>query len=135
VLFRAAPASGQGKTTLINALARHHSNQERRVRVVRTGPDFLAPMIFGRAAGTPVDCLELWMVGETDSRRKLYEAAGAADPILIEGAMEFFDSTPSGADLAQTFGALALGLARYRPRLPFAGVVANRVAGARHAPS
>jgi cobyrinic acid a,c-diamide synthase len=149
-LFLAAPASGQGKTTLVAALARHHSNQGRQVRVFKTGPDFLDPMVLGRAAGTPVESLDLWMVGQTDSRRKLYEAAGAADPILIEGAMGLFDGTPSGADLAQTFGvpaaapidargmgqtfgALALGLARDRPRLPFAGVVANRVADARHA--
>lgn len=149
-LFLAAPASGQGKTTLVAALARHHSNQGRRVQVFKTGPDFLDPMILGRAAGTPVESLDLWMVGETDSRRKLYAAAGTADLILIEGAMGLFDGNPSGADLAQTFGApvavlidaggmgqtfgaLALGLARYRSELPFAGVIANRVASARHA--
>ena len=33
-----------------------------------------------------------------------------------------------GTAMAQTFGALALGLARYQPDLPFAGVLANRVA-------
>jgi cobyrinic acid a,c-diamide synthase len=149
-LFIAGPASGQGKTTLVAALARHHRNQGRRVRVFKTGPDFLDPMVLSRAAGTPVESLDLWMVGEDDCRRKLYEAAGDADLILIEGAMGLFDGTPSGADLAETFGvpvavlidacgmgktfgALALGLARYRPALPFAGVIANRVASARHA--
>jgi cobyrinic acid a,c-diamide synthase len=35
--------------------------------------------------------------------------------------------------MAQTFGALALGLARYQPDLPFAGVLANRVGTLRHA--
>jgi cobyrinic acid a,c-diamide synthase len=35
--------------------------------------------------------------------------------------------------MAQTFGALALGLARYQPDLPFAGVLANRVGTVRHA--
>ena len=149
-LFLAAPASGQGKTTLVAALARHHRNQGRRVRVFKTGPDFLDPMILSCAAGSPVESLDLWMVGETESRRKLHDAAGAADLILIEGAMGLFDGTPSGADLAetfgvpvaalidaagmgQTFGALALGLAGYRPGLRFAGVIANRVAGTRHA--
>jgi cobyrinic acid a,c-diamide synthase len=38
-----------------------------------------------------------------------------------------------GTAMAQTFGALALGLARYQPDLPFAGVLANRVGTLRHA--
>jgi cobyrinic acid a,c-diamide synthase len=35
--------------------------------------------------------------------------------------------------MAQTFGAIAHGLASYRPNLPFAGVLANQVAGPGHA--
>ena len=51
-LFISAPASGQGKTTFTAALARYHRNQGRNVRVFKTGPDFLDPMILeqiGRA--------------------------------------------------------------------------------------
>ncbi|WPO98957.1 cobyrinate a,c-diamide synthase [Pseudomonas sp. HR96] len=146
----AAPASGQGKTTVTAALARLHRNQGRRVRVFKCGPDFLDPMIHERASGAPVYQLDLWMVGAEESRRLLWEAAGEADLILIEGVMGLFDGTPSSADLArhfgvpvlavidgtamaQTFGALALGLARYQPDLPFAGVLANRVGTLRHA--
>jgi cobyrinic acid a,c-diamide synthase len=146
----AAPASGQGKTTVTAALARLHRNQGRKVRVFKCGPDFLDPMILERASGAPVYQLDLWMVGADESRRLLWEAAGEADLILIEGVMGLFDGTPSSADLArrfgvpvlgvidgkamaQTFGALALGLARYQPDLPFAGVLANRVGTVRHA--
>ena len=146
----AAPASGQGKTTVTAALARLHRNQGRKVRVFKCGPDFLDPMILERASGAPVYQLDLWMVGEQESRRLLWEAAAEADLILIEGVMGVFDGTPSSADLArhfgvpvlavidgtamaQTFGALALGLARYQPDLPFAGVLANRVGTLRHA--
>ncbi|AIS17122.1 cobyrinic acid a,c-diamide synthase [Pseudomonas rhizosphaerae] len=146
----AAPASGQGKTTVTAALARLHRNQGRRVRVFKCGPDFLDPMILARASGAPVYQLDMWMVGEQDSRRLLWEAAQEADIILIEGVMGLFDGTPSSADLArhfgvpvlavidgtamaQTFGALALGLACYQPDLPFAGVLANRVGTVRHA--
>lgn len=148
-LFLAAPASGQGKTTLVAGLARYHVGQGRRVRVFKTGPDFLDPMILARAADAPVSPLDLWMVGPEVCREKLYAAAGQSDLILIEGAMGLFDGSPSGADLAevfrvpvaavidagamaQTFGALAMGLARYRPALRFAGAVANRVGGERH---
>jgi len=146
----AAPASGQGKTTVTAALARLHRNQGRKVRVFKCGPDFLDPMILERASGAPVYQLDLWMVGAEESRRLLWEAAAEADLILIEGVMGLFDGTPSSADLArhfgvpvlavidgtamaQTFGALALGLARYQPDLPFAGVLANRVGTLRHA--
>ncbi|MBC7209953.1 MAG: cobyrinate a,c-diamide synthase, partial [Pseudomonas sp.] len=146
----AAPASGQGKTTVTAALARLHRNLGRTVRVFKCGPDFLDPMILERASGAPVYQLDLWMIGAEESRRLLWEAAGEADLILIEGVMGLFDGTPSSADLArhfgvpvlavidgtamaQTFGALALGLARYQPDLPFAGVLANRVGSLRHA--
>nr|WP_165670744.1 cobyrinate a,c-diamide synthase [Pseudomonas otitidis] len=148
-LLIAAPASGQGKTTVTAALARLHARQGRRVRVFKCGPDFLDPMILARASGDPVYQLDLWMVGEAESRRLLWDAAGEADLILIEGVMGLFDGSPSAADLArhfgvpvlgvingaamaQTFGALAVGLATYQPDLPFAGVLGNRVGSQRH---
>lgn len=148
-LLVAAPASGQGKTTVTAGLARLHARQGKRVRVFKCGPDFLDPMVLARASGSPVYQLDLWMVGEAESRRLLWEAAGEADLILIEGVMGLFDGTPSAADLArhfgipilavvdgsamaQTFGAVAHGLASYQPDLPFAGVLANRVGSSRH---
>ncbi|MEM5313758.1 cobyrinate a,c-diamide synthase [Paraburkholderia sp. JHI869] len=149
-LFISAPASGQGKTTLTAGLARLHRRAGRRVRVFKTGPDFLDPMILARASGAPVLSLDLWMVGEQACRALLAQAAREADLILIEGVMGLFDGTPSSADLAttfgvpvaavvsaksmaQTFGAIAFGLARFRPDVPFHGVLANRVGSARHA--
>lgn len=148
-LLVAAPASGQGKTTVTAALARRYRDQGLRVRAFKTGPDFLDPMILERASGNPVYQLDLWMGGEEHCRHLLYEAAGEADLILIEGVMGLFDGDLSSADLAarlgipilavidasamaQTFGAVAHGLAAYRARLPFAGVFANRVAGEGH---
>lgn len=148
-LLIAAPASGQGKTTFTAALARYHRNQGRKVRIFKTGPDFLDPMILEQASGHPVYQLDLWMVGEAACKQQLYEAASDADLILIEGVMGLFDGNPSSADLAelfgipvlalidasamaQTFGAIAHGLATYRQSLPFAGVIANRVASTGH---
>ncbi len=149
-LLLGACASGQGKTTVSAALARFHRGQGRRVRVFKTGPDFLDPMVLARAAGSEAEPLDLWMVGPALCAAKLYAAAGEAELILIEGAMGLFDGQPSAADLAerfaipaaalidargmgQTFGALAQGLATYRPGLRLAGVAANRVASDRHA--
>ncbi len=148
-LLISAPASGQGKTTITAALARLYHEQGKRVRVFKTGPDFLDPMILEQASGLPVYQLDLWMGGEAHCRQLLYQAASEADLILIEGVMGLFDGTTSSADLAerfgipivavidatamaQTFGAIAHGLAHYRKGLPFAGVIANRVASAGH---
>ena len=149
-LLIAAPASGQGKTTVACALARLHARAGRRVRVLKCGPDFLDPQWLALASGGPVHQLDLWMTGELDCTRRLHEAATQSDLIIVEGVMGLFDGEPSAADLAQrfglpvlavidasamagTFGALAWGLQHYREGLRFAGVLANRVASAGHA--
>ena len=149
-LLVSAPASGQGKTTVTAALARRARNRGLAVRCFKTGPDFIDPLILERASGAPVYQLDLWMTGEADCRARLHAAAAEADLILIEGVMGLFDGAPaSSADLAerldlpvlavidagamaQTFGALAHGLADYRPGLHFAGVLANRIASPGH---
>ncbi|ART56811.1 cobyrinic acid a,c-diamide synthase [Acidovorax carolinensis] len=149
-LLIAAPASGQGKTTVTAALARLHVRRGLEVRVFKCGPDFLDPHWHELASVAPVHQLDLWMTGQADCVRRLHAAAQEADLILIEGVMGLFDGDPSAADLAQrfgvpvlavvdasamagTFGALAFGLQHYRPGLPWAGVLANRVGSARHA--
>ncbi|RZL64600.1 MAG: cobyrinate a,c-diamide synthase [Variovorax sp.] len=146
----AAPASGQGKTTVAAALARLHTRQGRTVRAFKCGPDFLDPHWLALATGAPVHSLDLWMTGEADCRARLHAAAAEADLVIVEGVMGLFDGDPSAADLAErfglpvlavidaqamagTFGALAWGLQSFRPGLPWAGVLANRVASERHA--
>lgn len=148
-LLIAAPASGQGKTTVTAALARLLARQGRRVRVFKCGPDFLDPHWHRLASGQSVHNLDLWLNGEADIRARLHEAAANSDLILIEGVMGLFDGEPSAADLAVklgipvlavidagsmagTFGALVHGLRHYRPGLPWAGVLANRVASEGH---
>ncbi len=149
-LLVAAPASGQGKTTVTAALARLHARQGRRVTVFKCGPDFIDPQIHTLASGRPCQNLDFGMCGEADAAWRLARAAEVSDLILIEGVMGLFDGQPSAADIAshfgipvmalidagamaQTFGAVAHGLATYRAGLPFAGVLANRVGSIRHA--
>jgi len=149
-LMIAAPSSGSGKTTLTAALARYHRRQGRKVKVFKCGPDFLDPLMLEVASGSPVDNLDLWLVGRDLCRKMLFEAAQNHDLILIEAVMGLFDGEPSAADLAQrfdlpvltvidasamaqTFGALSFGLANFRRGLHFYGVFANKVGGVRHA--
>lgn len=148
-LFLAAPASGEGKTTITAALAKFHKNQGRKVRVFKTGPDYLDPMILAAASGAPVEQLDLWMAGSDYCKHQLFLAAQEADLIIVEGAMGLFDGEPSSADLAQLFGipialvinakgmaqtvaAITQGLVNFRPELKFAGLISNSVSTARH---
>lgn len=146
----AAPASGQGKTTVACALARLHARAGASVRAFKCGPDFLDPQWLALASGAPVDSLDLWINGPADCAARLAEAAATADLLVIEGVMGLHDGRPSAADLARhfglpvlavidashmaaTFGALVHGLRHWRPGLRWAGVLANRVGSARHA--
>lgn len=149
ILLVSAIASGQGKTSVTAALVRKLARQGQRVRVFKTGPDFLDPMMLERAGGKPVHSLDLWMVGRERCRMLLAQAAAEADVILIEGVMGLYDGTPSSADLArafgvpvmivldasamaQTAGAVVMGLRDYGP-VELAGVIANRIGSPRHA--
>jgi cobyrinic acid a,c-diamide synthase len=144
----AAPASGQGKTSVTAALARRCVRAGQRVRVFKTGPDFLDPLLLAEACGSTVRTLDLWMVGELRCKTLLAQAMAEADVVLIEGVMGLYDGTPSAADLAracgvpvllvldvsamaQTAGAIAQGLRDHGP-VPLAGVIANRVASPNH---
>lgn len=149
-LLIAAPASGQGKTTVAAGLARLHTRRGARVHCFKCAADFIDPMWLQAASGHPVHPLDLWMVGESECARRLAAAARAADLVIVEGVMGLFDGQPSAADLARRFGipvlvvidaaamagtfaAVAHGLRTWEPDLPWAGVLANGVAGARHA--
>ncbi|WP_343627718.1 cobyrinate a,c-diamide synthase [Roseateles sp.] len=145
-----APASGQGKTSVTAGIARSARRRGLRVRVFKTGPDYLDPMVLERASGHTVYQLDLFMGGLDHCQGLLADAARQADLILVEGVMGLFDGKPSSADLAaafglpvivvldasamaQTFAALATGMARFRDDIEVVGVVANRIGSDAHA--
>ncbi|WP_413283506.1 cobyrinate a,c-diamide synthase [Vibrio sp. MA40-2] len=149
-LVVAAPSSGSGKTTVVAAIARHFTNQGKKVRVFKTGPDFIDPNFLAFASGHPVYQLDFWMCGEAHCKQMVAQAAQDADLILIEGVMGMFDGQCSSADIAQTLGipvlavidagamaqtfaAIAYGLANFRPEIEMYGVFANRVGSPVHA--
>ncbi|GIU17012.1 MULTISPECIES: cobyrinate a,c-diamide synthase [unclassified Shewanella] len=149
-LFITAPSSDSGKTTLVSAMARYWSNQGKKVRVFKTGPDFIDPIFHEFASGQPSHQLDLGMMGEAICKQHLYQAALEADLILVEGVMGMFDGDNNSASLAakfgipmlavipankmaQTFGAIAYGLAHYRNDVNLFGVIANYVGSPGHA--
>jgi cobyrinic acid a,c-diamide synthase len=149
-LVIAAPSSGSGKTTVVAALARYYTSQGKKVAVFKTGPDFIDPHFLAFASNNPVYQLDFWMCGKEHCKALVAKAAKTADLILIEGVMGMFDGQCSTADIAielgipvmavidakamaQTFGALAYGLAYFRKDVTMYGVFANRVGSDRHA--
>lgn len=148
-LLITAPSSDSGKTTVVAAMARYWRNQGKRVRVFKTGPDFIDPIFHELASGEPAYQLDLGMMGEAICKEHLYQAAQTADLILIEGVMGMFDGDNSSAKLAatfgvpllavipaasmaQTFGAIAYGLAHYQDDVNLFGVIANYVGSEGH---
>jgi cobyrinic acid a,c-diamide synthase len=148
-IFISAPSSGEGKTTFTALLARMMSREGKKVRVFKTGPDYLDPQILSQASKQPVEQLDIWMGGDALCRQKLYNAACESDLIIIEGAMGLFDGEPSSADLAacfniplvvlmnvkgmaQTAAALVSGLANFRDDIVVSGMIANYCGSARH---
>ena len=153
-LLITAPASGQGKTTVVSALARLLARRGLRVQVFKCGPDFIDASWHSLASAQAVHQLDLWINGEADIRARLYQAAQHNDIILVEGVMGLYDGQPSSADIARrfalpvmpvisaramagTFGALAFGLQHFQDAsqapLRWAGVLANQVGSAGHA--
>lgn len=133
------------------ALAQTHT-----VQGFKVGPDYIDPGYHTLAAGRVARNLDSWMLPHDEVKRIFARAAQDADIAIIEGVMGLFDgvdgrseagSTAEVAQLldapvvlvidvgkmARSAGAIALGCARFEPRLHLAGVICNNVASENHA--
>jgi cobyrinic acid a,c-diamide synthase len=155
-LMISAPASGSGKTTVMLGLLRALTDDGLRVQPFKSGPDYIDPAFHRAASGLHSFNLDSWAMGDALMDAIAAQGAGA-DMVLAEGSMGLYDGVAtrgacghgSSAELAARMGwpvvlvvdvsgqaqsaaAVALGFQRYNPDLPFAGVILNRVASARH---
>ncbi len=155
-LMISAPASGCGKTTVMLGLLRALTEDGMAVQPFKSGPDYIDPAFHRAASGRVSFNLDTWAMGPGLLAALLDQAEGA-DLVLAEGSMGLFDGVArdgasgngSSSALAMLMGwpvvlvldvsgqaqsaaATALGFARLREGLPFAGVILNRVASPRH---
>ncbi len=155
-LLVSAPASGTGKTTVMLGLLRALADDGLAVQPFKSGPDYIDPAFHRAATGRPSFNLDTWAMGEALLAAIAGQAAGA-DICLAEGSMGLYDGVAttgragfgSSAETAARMGwpvllvidaggqaqsaaATAMGFAAYRPDLPIAGVILNRVASPRH---
>ena len=155
-LVIAAPRSSSGKTTITLGLLRAFARQGIAIRGLKCGPDYIDPAFHAAATATPSMNLDAWAMPPSLVASLAHEAADHADLILCEGLMGLFDGVPSeagrtgsSADIAaatgwpvvlvldvsgqsQSAAAIALGCARFDPRITIAGVIINKVGSARH---
>ncbi|MBX2813340.1 MAG: cobyrinate a,c-diamide synthase [Myxococcales bacterium] len=155
-LIISAPASGAGKTTLFLGLVRSLFRRGLQVQAYKNGPDYIDPAFHAAASNRPSYNLDSWAMG-TNRLEHLLSRGQDADLGLVEGSMGLFDGVASlgeagtgatadlaahtrwpvvivldGSGQAQTAGAVALGLASYRPDIKVIGAVLNRIASSRH---
>jgi cobyrinic acid a,c-diamide synthase len=155
-LLIAGPASGVGKTTLALGLMAALRGRGLRVQGFKVGPDFIDPGLHAMATGRASHNLDGWLLSPEEVKAVFTRHAGDVDAAVVEGVMGLFDGLEgasdrgSSAEIARWLGlpiilvvdaaaavrsaaATVLGFEAFDPKLPLAGVVFNRVGGARHA--
>lgn len=155
----AAPASGQGKTTVSVGLMAAFTARGLTVSPGKVGPDYIDPGYHALATGRPGRNLDPWLVGAERVPGLLLHAARTptpADLTVVEGVMGLFDgrngtdgesSTAHVARLLDapvvlvvdaghasgTVAATVHGLRTFDPRVRVSGVVLNRTGSPGHA--
>ncbi len=152
----AAPASGQGKTTVATGLMAALTDRGTRIAPFKVGPDYIDPGYHGLASGRPGRNLDPFLTGEDLIAPLLLHGSRGADLAVIEGVMGLFDGRLGTGGFASTahvarlldapvilvvdarhasrsVGALVHGMATFDPGVRVAGVILNQVGSPRHA--
>lgn len=152
----AAPATGQGKTTVATGLMAALSRAGHAVSGHKVGPDYIDPGYHALACGRPGRNLDPHLVGEERVAPLLLHGARGADVAVIEGVMGLYDgrvghagfsSTAHVAALTRTpvvlvvdisrssrsVGAVVHGMATWDDSVDVVGVILNRAGSPRHA--
>ena len=152
-LVVAAPATGQGKTTIATGLMAALSRAGHEVSGHKVGPDYIDPGYHALACGRPGRNLDPHLVGEERVVPLLLHGARDADVAVIEGVMGLYDgrvgsrgfsSTAHVAALTRTpvvlvvdisrssrsIGAVVHGMATWDPSVEVAGVILNQAGSA-----
>ncbi len=155
-LVVAAPATGQGKTTVSIGLMAALTRAGHVVSGHKVGPDYIDPGYHALACGRPGRNLDPHLVGEDRIVPLLLHGATGADVAFIEGVMGLYDGRVGGHGFASTahvaaltrspvvlvvdisrssrsIGAVVHGLATFDDSVEIAGVILNKAGSPRHA--
>ncbi len=149
-----APHRSSGKSTLSLGLCAAFRKRATVVQPFKKGPDFIDPMWLTAAAGRECRNLDFFIMGGEKILETFGTASRGAELSVVEGNMGLYDGLDLGgadstAALARLLGApvllvvnarrmtrgiapLVLGHETFEPDTKIAGVILNRVRGARH---
>lgn len=149
----AAPSSGSGKTTVSRGLMALLAKQGQRVQPFKCGPDYIDTKFHTEVCGQPSINLDSFMSSPNHLQALYARYSADADVCIVEGMMGMFDgynrAQGSSAEIAEqlhlpvvlvidakavaySVAPLLWGFIHFRPEIPIAGVIFNRVGSASH---
>lgn len=153
-LLISAAHKSSGKTTLSIGICAELKRLGVNVQPFKKGPDYIDPLWLSRASGSPCHNLDFYTQSRDEILRSFSRYMVSAQIALIEGNKGLFDGldlhgSNSNAALAVLLGApvvlvldtqgttrgiapLLLGYQAFDPDVCIAGVILNKVGGARH---
>ncbi len=153
-LYISAAHKTSGKTTISIGLCRELRRRGLKVQPFKKGPDYIDPLWLSQAAGRACLNLDFHTMARDEIRDAFAAEMAGADIGVVEGNVGLFDSVDlqgsnSNAELAKHVKApvilvvdaegmtrgvapLLLGHQAFDPQLTIAGVILNRIGGARH---
>ncbi|MFB9727083.1 cobyrinate a,c-diamide synthase [Haloechinothrix salitolerans] len=154
-LVIAAPASGNGKTTVATGLMAALRASGLDVSGHKVGPDYIDPSYHALATGRPGRNLDPYLQAEERVVPLFLHGATGADIAVVEGVMGLFDGALGSDGFASTAhvarlleapvvlvvdasaagrsaAAMVHGFATYDPSVTLAGVILNKVGSERH---
>ncbi len=153
-LLISAAHKSSGKTTISIGLCAALAARGEAVQPFKKGPDYIDPLWLGLAAGRPCYNLDPYLSGAAELRAELARRMQGATIGIVEGNKGLYDGVDlegsnSNAAVAALLGApvvlvvdargmtrgiapLILGYQAFDPGIRIAGVILNRVGGARH---
>ncbi|WP_024327084.1 cobyrinate a,c-diamide synthase [Thioalkalivibrio sp. AKL19] len=153
-LLLAAAHKSSGKTTLATALCAALTDRGLTVQPFKKGPDYIDPLWLGRAAGRACVNLDFHTQEPEEIRALAAHCSQGADLCLTEANKGLFDGVdPEGSDcnaalarlldlpvvlvidcrgMTRGIAPLLLGYQAFDPETRIAGIILNRIGGARH---